>query len=331
MTPETRTGAGAGNGAARRPLAALPTPLHPAPRLSEALGTEVWLKRDDMTGLGLGGNKARPLQLLLEDARKQGADHLVTGGGPASNWVLLAALGARQQNLRVEAVLFGDGAGPEPGCLRLLRRLPQVTITYTGNPERSSVDPLLKERAGEVRKQGGVPYIVERGGASPTGALGYARAVPEINAQLAEQGTEAETIWLAAGSCGTQAGLVAGHSITGTKRRITGVTVHRPIPECRRRITRLAAAALDLLPSAPPARPPVEWEVIDGLRPNPARVREAARLMADAEGIFLDDEFGGPALAALAERARETAGPVLFLVTGGAPGLFNNAPDGEHG
>lgn len=323
MTPGTE--------AARPSLAVLPTPLHPAPRLSEELGAEVWLKRDDMTGLGLGGNKARPLQFLLEDARGRGADHLVTGGGPASNWVLLAALGARQWGLRVEAVLFGDGRGPEPGCLRLLRRLPGVEITFTGEAERSSVDPLLEERAEQVRKRGGVPYVAERGGASPTGALGYARAVSEINGQLAERETEMGTVWLAAGSCGTQAGLVAGHSHTGAQRFITGVTVHRPPPECRRRIARISAAALDLLPSAPAARTPVEWEVVDGLRPDPAGVRAAVRLMAEAEGIFLDDEFGGPALAMLAERAGETAGPVLFLVTGGAPGLFNGGPGDEHG
>ena len=316
-----------GTGTARRSLAVLPTPLHSAPRLSEELGTEVWLKRDDMTGLGLGGNKARPAQFLLDDARERGADHLVTGGGPASNWVLLAALGARRRGLRVEAVLFGDGRGPEPGCLRLLRRLPGVRITFTGEAERSSVDPLLEERAEEVRKRGGVPYVAERGGASPTGALGYARAVSEINGQLAERDLQVGTVWLAAGSCGTQAGLVAGHSFTGTvKRRITGVSVHRPVPECRRRIAGISEAALNLLPAASGGRPPVEWEVLDGLRPDPERVRAAVRLMADTEGIFLDDEFGGPALAMLAERAGEAAGPVLFLVTGGAPGLFNGEP-----
>lgn len=317
-----------GTGAARRSLAVLPTPLHPAPRLSEELGAEVWLKRDDMTGLGLGGNKARPLQFLLEDARERGADHLVTGGGPSSNWVLLAAAGARQRGLGVEAVLFGDGGGPEPGCLRLLRRLPGVRITFTGEAERSSVDPMLEARAEEVRKRGGVPYVVERGGASPVGALGYARAVSEINEQLAERELEMEAVWLAAGSCGTQAGLVAGHSFTGAARRITGVSVHRPVPECRRRIARISEAALDLLSYSPGERAPAEWEVLDGLRPDPARVRAAVRLMADAEGIFLDDEFGGPALAMLTERAGETAGPVLFLVTGGAPGLFNGGEGG---
>lgn len=306
---------------ARTDVAILPTPLVAAPRLSESLGKEVWLKRDDLTGLGLGGNKARPLDYLLGDALARRSDCFVTGGGPGSNWVLLAALAALSRGLAVEVVLFGGADAPDVGSLRLLKRLPGVGITFTGDPARSSVDPVLESVSSRLREGGRRPYTVGRGGAGAVGALGYVTAVDELDSQLARRGVAAATVWLATGSCGTQAGLVAGHRRPGRARRsIVGVSVHRPLDECRERIAAMADGALDLLDVD--VRPQVEWTVLDGLRPDPERVRAAARLMIGAEGIFLDPEFGAPALAALRERAGQVRGPVVFLVTGGAPGLF---------
>lgn len=302
-------------------VATLPTPLSAAPRLSEALGLEVWLKRDDLTGLGLGGNKARPLDYLLGDALAKGADYFVTGGGPGSNWVLLASTAALSRGLRVKVVLFGSENAPEIGCLRLLRRLPGVGITFTGDPARHSVDPQLEAVSSQLRRRGHRPYTVGRGGAGPVGALGYVTAVDEMDSQSARRGVEAPTVWLATGSCGTQAGLVAGHRRPGGRRRhIVGVSVHRPLEECRQRIASMSDAALDLLEVD--VRPPVDWTVLDALRPEPEEVDSAARLMISTEGIYLDREFGAPALAALMERAEHVVGPVVFLVTGGAPSLF---------
>lgn len=302
-------------------VATLPTPLVAAPRLSEALGLEVWLKRDDLTGLGLGGNKARPLDYLLGDALAQGADHFVTGGGPGSNWVLLAATAALSRGLRVEVVLFGGEDAPEVGCLRLLKRLPGVGITFTGDPARHSVDPQLETVSSQLRGLGHRPYTVGRGGAGPVGALGYVTAVDEMDSQLDGRGVEASTVWLATGSCGTQAGLVAGHRRPGQRRRhIVGVSVHRPLEECRQRIVSMSEAALDLLEVE--VRPQVDWTVLDALCPEPEQVDSAARLMIGTEGVYVDREFGAAALAALTERADEVKGPVVFVVTGGAPSLF---------
>ncbi len=310
---------------ARVSVAVLPTPLRAAPRLSEALGAEVWLKRDDLTGLGLGGNKARPLDYLLGDALAQGADYFVTGGGPGSNWVLMAALAALGRGLGVEVVLFGREDAAAVGCLRLLKQLPGVDITFTGSSERSSVDPLLESVSSELRERGRRPYVVGRGGAGPVGALGYVDAVDEMGLQMAERGTTAGTIWLATGSCGTQAGLVAGYRRPGhAGPAVVGVSVHRPLAECRQRIADISEAALDLL--GVETRSAVEWEVLDGLRPDPQRVAEAAKLMMRTEGLFLDPEFGAPALAPLVEAATDVAQPVVFLVTGGVPGLFAGSP-----
>ena len=306
-------------------VATLPTPLRAAPRLSESLGVQVWLKRDDLTGLGPGGNKARPLDYLIGDALARDADYFVTGGGPGSNWVLLAAIAALSRGLQVEVVLFGAKNPPPVGCFRLLSQLPGVVITFTGDPARPSVDPVLASVSSQLRERGHRPYTVGRGGAEPVGALGYVTAVDELDTQLACRAVEASTIWLATGSGGTQAGLVAGHRRPGQNRRhIVGLSVHRSVEECRQRIAAMSDAALDLLEVD--VRPEVEWTVLDGLSPDPARIEAAARLMINAEGVLLDHEFGAPALAALAERADEVEGPVVFLVTGGAPGLFAGSP-----
>ena len=309
----------------RAPVAILPTPLQTAPRLSEALGKEVWLKRDDLTGMGLGGNKARSLDYLIGDALATGADCFVTGGGPGSNWVLMAALAALGRGMRAEVVLFGGDDAPQLGCLRLLRRLPGVGITFTGDPARSSVDPLLDSVSQRLGEAGHRSYTVGRGGAGPVGALGYVDAVDELDAQLTEQGGQVATVWLAAGSCGTQAGLVAGHGRPGSHRRsIIGASVHRPVGECRERIREMSEGALDLL--GVEERVAVSWEVLDQLRPHPEQVEAAAQLMIRTEGIFLDPEFGAPALAALVEQIDEVESPVVFLVTGGVPGLFSGDP-----
>ena len=114
-------------------LATLPTPLQAAPRLSEALGLEVWVKRDDLTGVGLGGNKARKLEFLLGDARAWGADVVVTGGGPGSNHIQLTATAAARLGIGCVLVLYGHRPRPEPLNLRLAR-LAGAQVRFTGDP-----------------------------------------------------------------------------------------------------------------------------------------------------------------------------------------------------
>jgi D-cysteine desulfhydrase len=302
----------------RARLAVLPTPLLPAPLLSDALGFDVWLKRDDLTGLGLGGNKVRALEYLIGDAQVRGADCIVTGGGPSSNWVMLAALAGVTHGLDVHIAYFGPPVGPT-GNLVFVDRLPGVHYEFTGDETRSSVDPLLETIRARLEAEGRRPYVIGRGGASPIGALGYLTAVEEIEAQLGAAGFDPSVVWTATGSCGTQAGLVAGYSRTGRERKVIGVSVHRPVDECRDRIGAIATAALggsvDLTD---------EWAVEGGQlgRGNDRALHEAAILMACTEGVFLDPEFGAPALAELI--VRPPAASVLFLVTGGAPTLFDH-------
>lgn len=305
---------------ARIALANLPTPLTFAPRLSEELGLTVWLKRDDLTGVGLGGNKARAIEFHMGACRAAGADVFVTGGGPRSNWVLTAAAAAAARGLDCEVVLFGDRPPAGTSGVDLLDRLGNLRIRFTRSPVRSSVDPLLQRVEERLLGEGRRPYVVGRGGAGPVGALGYVDAVEEIDGQVRRAGIRPDAVWLAAGSCGTMAGLVAGYRRRAGGPLVVGAAVHRPVEECRRRIEEISEASLDLLDVA--HRYPVRWRIHDQLDPDPAGLDAAAGMMARTEGVFLDPEYGSSALADLIRRAGEVEGTVLFLVTGGTLNLF---------
>ena len=353
MTAVTPASAGPLAVLPRIPLVLEPTPLHHAPRLSRELGVPILLKRDDLTGVGLGGNKLRGLEYILADLRARGCDSLVTGAGPQSNWTMLAALSSLSCQIEPHVVCYGTGAASE-GNMRLHRWL-GVDVRFTGSPDRSSVDAGIEAAGAELRAAGRRPYLVPRGGATPLGALGYVRASTELAAQLAALGEQPAGLWLATGSCGTQAGLQAGAALTGAPYRVRGVTVSRPVPECLDRVRALAADAAALAAGEGTAGEGTagartagdgtagdgtagdgtaisEPEVLGGwIGPGygvpSAEGQDAARLVARAEGVFLDPAFGAKAMAALiAEcRAGRVHGPQIFLVSGGAPTLFAGA------
>jgi D-cysteine desulfhydrase len=315
----------------RVPLVLGPTPLHPAPRLSAELGVPVLFKRDDLAGVGLGGNKLRGLEYIVADARARGCDSLVTGAGPQSNWTLLAALACLRHGIEPHVVCYGPadltGARAE-GNLRLHRWL-GTDVRFTGDPDRVSVDAGIEEVTAELRAAGRRPYPVPRGGATPLGALGYVRASLELAGQLREAGQPPSALWVATGSCGTQAGLVAGAALAGAAYQVTGVTVSRPADECRDRVRELAAAAAGLAALDPGFAEPTVlggWTG-PGYGVPSAPGQAAARLVALTEGVFLDPTFGAKTMAALiaACRAGQASGPQLFLVSGGAPTLFTGS------
>ena len=314
----------------RIPLATLPTPLLAAPRLSAAVGVEVWVKRDDLTGLLLGGNKARKLEFLCGEALAQGADTLVTGGGPGSNHVQLTAAAATRLGLGCVAVCYGDApessGGAAPAGLRLTRHL-GANVVFTGSPDRASVDARLDEVAAKLTADGRHPYVIPRGGASAVGAAGYAVAAWELSDQLAAAGIPSATVLLATGSCGTQAGLVAGAALSeGTVRLVVvGVPVSRPPEECVERIVGLATGCAERLGSDR-SFGDADVRLLGGyLGPGYGKAsregEEAARVAARTEGLVLDPVFTAKAMAALVQEARagRLDGPVVFLHTGGTP------------
>jgi D-cysteine desulfhydrase len=316
----------------RARLATLPTPLQRLDRASADLGIELWCKRDDLTGVGLGGNKARPLEFLLGEALAADADVFLTGGGPASNYVATAAAAAAQCELDCHLVIYGGPPAAEPPNLALARRA-GATVHFTGDTDRASVDARIATLASKFRAAGHRPYDVGRGGASPTGAIGYAAAVAELTEQTTTAGIEPRAIVVAHGSGGTHAGLVAGYALMGRATSIIGVAVSRPAPESRERLAALvegcaARLGVDLPPTA------LHVELIDGRgegygRPSAAG-EAAARWLAAREGLHLDPVFGAKAFAALQRLvgAQQVRGPVVFVHGGGAGGLL--APDLGH-
>lgn len=307
-------------------LATLPTPLQPAPRLSAEVGVEIWLKRDDLTGLGLGGNKVRGLEYLLADAIAQGCDTVVTGGGPGSNWAMLAALAARTRGLDSVLVCYGDPV-PPVGNMALAKAV-GAQIRFTGDYDRASVDTGVAAVADELRAAGRKPYPLGRGGATAVGALGYLTAARELAAQLADNGWAPSALWLATGSCGTQAGLVAG-AAWQRLGPVVGVTVSRPADECVARVDAVSRAAAALAGVPPPEGLPtvVDGHIGPGYGKRSAEGDGAADLVARTEGVFLDPIFAAKAMAGLlaAIRRGEVTDPVVFLVTGGAPTLFTTS------
>lgn len=304
----------------RHPLGQLPTPLHPAPRISAELGVDVWIKRDDLTGVGVGGNKVRTLEYLFGDALERGCDTFVTAAGEDSNYAAIAALAGARAGIEVHLVRYGDPRTGPAGGNPALVELAGARCHHTGDPDRTSVDPFLERLAARLRRGGRRPYVAGRGGATPVGCLGYVRASLELDEQLAAAAVEPTRVLLATGSCGTQAGLEVGRRRLRAGYRIVGVAVSRPVAETERRVTDLAVACGELLGLTPAAPTP---HILDGYRgPGYGIASEAGRAAmlraARLEGLVLDPVFTAKAFAALLDTATEDQGPIVFWHTGGA-------------
>jgi D-cysteine desulfhydrase len=308
---------------ARFPLAMLPTPLTRAERLARSLGrAEIWVKRDDLTGFMLAGNKARPLERLVADALANDADTLVTGGGPASNYCAAAAAAARVAGLRCVIVLYGEEGGPVHPNLTLVR-WHRAEVRFTGNSDRSSVDEVLEQVAAHVLASGGRPYVAPRGGATVIGALAYVDAGEELAHQLAAVGARPATVLVAAGSGGTAAGLVASAAGGRHPWRVVTAAVSRSPAETATRVLELARAAADQrgLHQATDADVDVRDARGPGYGLASAEGERAAELAAMTEGLLLDPVFSAKALGTLLADP-QLPEPVVFWHTGGhAAGL----------
>jgi D-cysteine desulfhydrase len=237
---------------------------------------------------------------------------------------MLAALTALRYGLEPHIISYGPDRPPS-GNLVLHQRL-GVSVRFTGDPDKVSVDAEIAATAGRLRAAGRHPYVIPRGGATPLGALGYVRASLELAWQLDELGIDPAQLWLATGSCGTQAGLVAGQGLLGAGYDVVGVTVSRPEAECRQRVSALASSAAGLLNGDAGKSPVIVRDgwIGPGYGIPSAPGNAAIDLLARTEGIFLDPVFGAKAMAALIDgcRSGQITGPVVFLVTGGGPTLF---------
>jgi D-cysteine desulfhydrase family pyridoxal phosphate-dependent enzyme len=304
------------------PLAHLPTPLEPMDRLAAALGgPRLLVKRDDCTGLALGGNKARKLEHLCAEALACGCDTLVTGGGPQSNHVRMTAAAANRLGLECVIALASDPPDAPSGNL-LLDQVLGARLVFTGPAEYYGVEQAIEDVADRVTRDGRTPFAIPVGGASVTGAVAYADAADELLRQLGARAVD--WVVVADGSGGTHAGLLAG---LGARTRVLGVDVGTR-PDLDEVVPRLAAEVAGRTGrAAPPATAVIDHERFgDGYGAVTDTAVEAITLTARTEGLVLDPVYTGKAMAGLIAAVRdgrigadETA---VFWHTGGAPALF---------
>lgn len=290
----------------RLPLAVLPTPLTPAPRLAAALGLagRLLVKRDDLTGFAVAGNKARPLEVLLADAVAASATIIVTGGTAGSNFAAAAVAAAAYAGLPALLVYAGTAPEREHPNLALARRW-GARIVFTGDPGRESVDAGIAQAAVRLETRGERPFPIPRGGATPRAAAGFHWAAEELARQLtSEDGPAAGApvaVLTATGSGGTLAGLVSGTVALGRPWRLLGVSVSRPPAETRQRVLDMAADCAERLGT--PAPGPGDFELADGRGPGHGIAspdgRAAGRLALRSAGLVLDPVYTAKALAAL--------------------------------
>jgi D-cysteine desulfhydrase family pyridoxal phosphate-dependent enzyme len=323
----------------RRPLATLPTPLEPMPRLGASLDLpRLFIKRDDLTGLALGGNKARKLDLLCADALEQGCNTLVTGGGVQSNHARMTAAAASRLGLACHLVLGGPPRDRKTANL-LLDQLFGATLHFTGDLDAggleleasadsySGLEQAITDVAERVRADGARPYAIPIGGASTVGAAAYALAADELANQLPDAGlSHVDIVVVADGSGGTHAGLLAGLPRATT---VVGVDVGTR-PNLTDAVPTLAAAAARACD-----RPvPTSDVIIDrdhfgaGYGALTDGALDALRATARLEGIALDPVYSAKAMAALITRVGDGRIPrdstVVFWHTGGAVALFSD-------
>ncbi len=312
----------------RLPLAFLPTPLQQLERLSAHLnGPEIWIKRDDMTGLAGGGNKTRKLEFLLAAAQAQGCDYVITVGGVQSNHCRQTAAAAARLGLGCGLVFGGmKHEGIRQGNY-LLDQLCGAHIYWAGELERSA---MAQEVARQVKAIGRKPFIIPLGGSNVVGATGYVAAMQELTQQLEQQRLNVDFIVVPSSSGGTQAGMVLGAHVYDFRGRILGIAIDSSAETLTTQVAALATATathlgLGLLPITERLEVNADYNE-PGYGVVTQIEREAIQLVAQKEGILLDPVYTGRAMAGLIDLIHWGAFTrrqrILFWHTGGFPALF---------
>jgi len=316
----------------RLELLGAPTPLEHLPRLSDYLGRDIFIKRDDFTPVAMGGNKLRKLEFLAADALREGADVLLTAGAIQSNHVRQTAAVAARLGLKCVALLENPIGTHAENYLSNGNRL----ILDLMDAEVIMVDALhnpveqLAEEATRLEAQGFHPYVVPVGGSNALGALGYVECAQEI-AHQSEGVVDFAAVVVASGSAGTHAGLAVGLEHLLPETELVGVTVSRQVDAQLPLVQRLRQSLAEKLEVQ--AKAPITlWDDYFAPRygePNDEGMA-AVKLLAQLEGILLDPVYTGKAMAGLLDGISQNRfrreGPLLFIHTGGAPALFAYHP-----
>jgi L-cysteate sulfo-lyase len=315
-------------------FAHLPTPLEPMPRISEHLGgPNLWIKRDDCTGLSSGGNKTRKLEFLMADAVERGADSIITQGATQSNHARQSCAAAARLGLESHILLedrtgYKDQAYTHNGNV-LLDQLHGATISL--RPADSDMNAEMELLAQQLRDDGKKPYIIPGGGSNEIGALGYVNAAFELTHQANERSLRIDHLVHATGSAGTQAGLVVGMQAMNSGIPVYGVGVRAPKAKQEENVFALAQRTLDFmgLPQSLVPRDSVVANsdyVGDGYGLPTDSMVEAVKMLATYEGILLDPVYSGKGFAGLIDLVRKghfkKDENIVFLHTGGSVSLF---------
>jgi L-cysteate sulfo-lyase len=314
-------------------LAHLPTPLERLDRLSEALGgPEIWIKRDDCTGMSTGGNKTRKLEFLMAEALEQGADMVMTQGATQSNHARQTAAFAAKLGLKCHCLLedrtgYNNENYNANGNVLLDHLHGATTEKFPGGHDM----PAEMERAANaMRAKGHKVYVIPGGGSNPTGALGYVNCAYELLGQLNDRSLKVDRIITATGSSGTQAGLVTGLAATHAGIPLLGIGTRAPQARQEQMVYDLACRTADKIgASGAVTRDMVMANtdyVGDGYGLPTASGLEAIAMFAELEGLLLDPVYSGKGAAGLIDLIRKGAlagdKRVVFLHTGGSVGLF---------
>ena len=323
----------------RIPLAHTPTPLMELKRLNIKGGPRIYLKRDDLTGSEVSGNKIRKLEFLLAEALDRGCDLVITCGGAQSNHARATAAAAARLGLSSRLVLrTEDPQNPPPlaGNI-LLDRMVGAEIVWITPEQYQDRAALLKGMAEELSSRGRKAYIVPEGGSTGLGAFGYMRAVEELAADLAGLpggAGEPLTIIAATGSGGTLAGLALGVKLTGLPARVVGINVAADREYFVNEVSRIGRQAQSEYGLEAALEPERDFEILDGYvglgyalsRPEElAAIRDLAR----SEGVILDPVYTGKAYFGMISELKRNPGcfgsRIVFFHTGGLFGLFPKA------
>ena len=314
-------------------LAHLPTPLELLPRLSEHLGgPKIYVKRDDCTGLGTGGNKTRKLEFLVADAIDKGADVIITQGAVQSNHARQTAAAACKVGMGCELIFEkrvedADEAYKTSGNV-LLDRIYGANIREVD--KGSDMNAAMQALAEELRAEGRTPYIVPGGGSNPIGALGYVDCALEIMTEANREGIVVDHVVHATGSAGTQAGLAVGLKMTNSNIPLLGIGVNAPKGVQEEKVWQLAKETAEYV-GAPGC---VTREDIvancdyvgEGYGIPTKGMNDAVMLLARLEGLLFDPVYSGKGLAGMIDLIKtgyfEGANSIVFVHTGGVAGLF---------
>ncbi|MCL0037184.1 D-cysteine desulfhydrase family protein [Dehalococcoidia bacterium] len=311
-----------------------PTPLHELPHLSAALGgPRIFVKRDDLSGLALGGNKCRKLEYVLADALKNGVDTLITSGSSQSNHALQTAAAARKLGMEAYLVLVKGMHVETQGNLLLQNILNStVNIVEVADPSEmfTTMPRKMNELADELRSKGRTPLVIPAGAEFPLGTVGWVDAAEEIGRQLKDQEIDAQYVVLAHSGGGTQAGLVLGFKQLKLPLNVVGISTMYQKSAAVNKVVTLANDTARLLGFDVTITPDevtlYDDYIGEGYGIPTEGCIEAIRLVAQTEAIFLDPVYSAKAMAGFVDLIRKgeftSRDTVLFIHTGGVPALF---------